>query len=134
MPSRPEDGVELLAVGLGHQPVREQSAAEVSSDAGLVNAARGGDREAFGLLYNRYARMVHGVLLARVPVSDVDDLVQDVFMTSLRHLSALRDNGRFGAWLATIARNLANDYYRRSAPEDQLADDTPDSESGNRGS
>jgi DNA-directed RNA polymerase specialized sigma24 family protein len=65
--------------------------------------------------------MVHGVLLARVPVGEVDDLVQDVFLLALRRLSTLRETGSFGAWLAVIARNLANDYHRRTVPEDQLA-------------
>jgi RNA polymerase sigma-70 factor (ECF subfamily) len=104
--------------------VREQSAPQVSEDAWCVNAARNGDRAAFGRLYDRYARMVHGVLLARVPVGEVDDLVQDVFLLALRRLSSLRETGSFGAWLAAIARNRANDYHRRSVPEDQLADDT----------
>ena len=94
--------------------MRERSAPELSEDAKLVDAARDGDRAAFGHLYERYARMVHGVLLARVPPGEVDDLVQDVFMRALRRLSTLRENGSFGGWLAAIARNLANDYYRRS--------------------
>jgi RNA polymerase sigma-70 factor (ECF subfamily) len=87
----------------------------------LVSDARTGDRVAFGRLYDRYARMVHGVLLARVPVGEVDDLVQDVFLLALRRLSTLRETGSFGAWLTVIARNLANDYHRHSVPEDQLA-------------
>jgi hypothetical protein len=37
-----------------------------SDEPGLVAAAQGGDRAAFGVLYQRYGRMVHGVLLARV--------------------------------------------------------------------
>lgn len=123
MASRSEERVDLLAVGLGRGPVREQSAPELSEDAIFVSAARGGDRTAFGRLYDRYARMVHGVLLARVPVSEVDDLVQDVFLLALRRLSTLREIGSFGAWLGAIARNLANDYHRRSVPEDQRADD-----------
>jgi RNA polymerase sigma-70 factor, ECF subfamily len=126
MASRSGDQVDLLAAGLGRRPVREQSAPEVSEDAMLVGAARDGDRAAFGRLYDRYARMVHGVLLAKVPVGEVDDLVQEVFLLALRRLATLREAGSFGAWLATIARNLANDYYRRSAPEDQLADDASD--------
>jgi RNA polymerase sigma-70 factor (ECF subfamily) len=91
-----------------------------------VSAARAGDREAFGRLYDRYARMVHGVLLAKVPSGEVDDLVQDVFMMALRRLSGLREAEKFGAWLAAIARNRACDYYRRSVPEDQLDDDEPE--------
>jgi RNA polymerase sigma-70 factor (ECF subfamily) len=101
--------------------VREQFAHGVSEDAKLVSEARTGDRVAFGRLYDRYARMVHGVLLARVPVGEVGDLVQDVFLLALRRLSTLRETGSFGAWLAVIARNLANDYHRHSVPEDQLA-------------
>jgi RNA polymerase sigma-70 factor (ECF subfamily) len=101
--------------------VREQFAPGVSEDAMLVSDARTGDRVAFGRLYDRYARMVHGVLLARVPVGEVDDLVQDVFLLALRRLSTLRETGSFGAWLTVIARNLANDYHRHSVPEDQLA-------------
>src|SRR5206468_2622126 len=52
-------------------------------ETALVMAARSGDRAAFGALYVRYARMVHGVLLARVPRRFVDDLVQDVFLMAL---------------------------------------------------
>jgi len=98
-------------------------------DETLVEAARAGNREAFGRLYHLYAPMVHGVLLAKVPVGDVDDLVQDVFMLALRRLSSLREPASFGAWLAAIARNRANDFYRRSVPEDSLADEMPDEES-----
>ncbi len=87
--------------------------AEISDDIRLVIAARKGDRAAFGRLYDRYARMVHGILLSRVPPGEVDDLVQDVFLLALRRLHTLRETAAFGAWLATIARNRANDYYRR---------------------
>jgi RNA polymerase sigma-70 factor (ECF subfamily) len=78
-----------------------------------VNAARDGDRSAFGRLYDRFAPMVHGILLARVPVSEVDDLVQDVFLLAFTRIQALRDVSSFGAWLAAIARNRAFDYHRR---------------------
>ena len=89
-------------------------AAERHGDEVLVSAARGGDRTAFGLLYNRYARMVHGILLSRVPPHEVDDLVQEVFLLALRQLPSLRDAARFGGWLATITRNRANDYFRKA--------------------
>jgi RNA polymerase sigma-70 factor (ECF subfamily) len=72
--------------------------------------------------------MVHGVLLAKIPVGEVDDLVQDVFVLALRRLSTLREIASFGAWLAAIARNLARDYHRRAAPEDQLTADLSENE------
>jgi RNA polymerase sigma-70 factor (ECF subfamily) len=93
-----------------------------NDDDGLVRAARGGDRAAFGRLYDRYARMVHGILLARVPPREVDDLLQEVFLAALRQLHALRDVSRFGAWLSTITRNRANDHYRKSGPEAALTE------------
>jgi len=123
MNSGSEHGFGLLAAGLEGQPVREQFAPDLFEDTTLVSAARDGDRAAFGRLYDRYARMVHGVLLAKVPLGEVDDLVQDVFVLALRRLSTLREVGSFGAWLAAIARNLAMDYHRRAAPEDQLTAD-----------
>jgi len=119
---------DLLAAGLERRPVREQFASEPSADAAWVAAARDGDRAAFGQLYQRYARMVHGVLLAKVPVGEVDDLVQDVFIRALRRLSTLRETASFGAWLAAIARNVASDYHRRSVPEEALSDDAVDNE------
>ncbi len=106
--------------------------AEIFNDLELVRAAREGDRAAFGRLYDRYARMVHGILLAWVPVGEVDDLVQDVFLLALRRVHTLREAGAFGGWLAMIARNRARDYHRRlveryELPED-LAVGQPDSE------
>jgi RNA polymerase sigma-70 factor (ECF subfamily) len=90
------------------------AAKEVSPDAALVAAVRAGDRDAFASLYDAYGRMVHGILLARVPYAEVDDLAQDVFLTAFRKLDSLRDDGSFGPWIAMIARNRAMDYHRRS--------------------
>jgi RNA polymerase sigma-70 factor, ECF subfamily len=113
-----------LRLAGGHRPAREQSEHEISEDEMLVRAARDGDRAAFGHLYQRYARMVHGVLLGKVPAGEVDDLVQDVFVKAMSRLSGLRESKSFGAWLAAIARNRANDYHRRAVPEEQLVDGT----------
>jgi RNA polymerase sigma-70 factor, ECF subfamily len=84
--------------------------------ARVVEAARGGDRSAFGVLYARFARMVHGVLLANGSRADVDDLVQDVFVVALERLNTLRDPLAFAGWLAAIARNRAADHLRRAVP------------------
>jgi len=89
----------------------------------LVFAARDGDRQAFGRLYDRYVRMVHGIVLARVPRTEVDDLVHDVFLHALRRLPKLRDAAAFGGWLAAIARNRATDYHRRKQGTVQLSAD-----------
>jgi RNA polymerase sigma-70 factor (ECF subfamily) len=85
-----------------------------SEDLGLVRAAAAGDRAAFGELYVRYARMVHGILLGRVPPGDAEDLVQDVFISAMKQLAGLRTAAAFPGWLAAIARNRAMDYFRGS--------------------
>jgi len=96
-----------------------------SPEARLVAAAREGDRTAFGRLYERFSPMVHGVLLARIPRSEVDDLVQDVFLQAMRRLNGLRDPEAFGPWLAAIARNRARDHYRHGVDTVELPDDLP---------
>jgi RNA polymerase sigma-70 factor, ECF subfamily len=120
MASASSDGVEALAGIQENYAVIDPPAADESDDSQLVAAALDGNRPAFGRLYQRYARMVHGILLARVPLRDVDDLVHDTFLQALRRLHTLRDRARFGAWLAVIARNRANDYHRDSVEEVEL--------------
>jgi len=88
-------------------------AATEPSTAELVRRARDGERDAFGELYRRYAGMVHGILLARLPRAEVADAAQDVFLRALRHLASLRDEAAFGGWLATLARTAAIDWRRR---------------------
>src|SRR5262245_64655539 len=91
----------------------------------LVRAAQGQDRAAFAELYALYARTVHGILLSRVPRADVDDLLQDVFLQAMQRLPELREPAAFSAWLATIARNRATDYFRHAAPTAELPEDVP---------
>ncbi len=112
------------AVGEGHS-VSEAPATDLSEDALLVHAAREGDRAAFGRLYDRHAKVVHGILLSRVPWVEVDDLVHDVFLSALRGLRNLRDASRFGGWLAVIARNRAADFHRRSPALEELPEEIP---------
>ncbi len=107
------------------RPAPPPSVSPPADDARLVESARAGDRAAFGRLFTLYAPMVHGVLLARLPPAEVDDLVQDVFLQAMRQLHALRDPLAFGGWLATIARNRAADYHRRAPATVELADDWP---------
>jgi len=103
---------------------RPEAVTEVQPPAAaLVESARAGDRAAFERLYELYAPLVHGVLLARVPYDEVSDLVQDVFLAAFRKLGALRDPARFGPWVAIIARNRAADFYRRARQTEELRDE-----------
>lgn len=86
---------------------------ELEPEAMLVTAVVEGSHDQFARLYDRYAPLVHGILLARVPRSEVADLVQDIFLHALRKLHTLRDRNAFGPWIAMIARNRAMDFHRQ---------------------
>jgi RNA polymerase sigma-70 factor (ECF subfamily) len=111
---------DLFPISNGRQSVAAAVAAVRSPHASLVEAVRRGDQQAFGRLYDLYGPMVHGILLARVPWNDVDDLVQDVFLHAFKRLQTLRDDNAFGGWLAMITRNRAIDYHRRSREMEEL--------------
>lgn len=100
-----------------------EMAHEPPVEVGLVRAVLDGDREGFGCLYDLYAPLVHGILLARVPRAEVDDLVQDIFLHAFKKLHTLRDSSAFGPWIAMIARNRAVDYYRRSRETVEITDE-----------
>ena len=90
-----------------------------------IRAAAAGDRDAFARLYADYFRMVHAILLGRVPRRDVDDLVQDVFLSVFTRLKSLREPAAFGGWIATIARNRATDYLRQTRDQVELPAELP---------
>lgn len=96
---------------------------EVKGDlAALVYAAQSGDRAAFGVLYERYANMLHGILLVHASFYDAEDLVQDVFIRAMQQLGSLRDPAAFGGWLASIARRSATDLHRKQKPSSETRD------------
>ena len=82
------------------------------TDAALVRAAQSGDVPAFESLYSRYMPVVHGILLGRMAALDVDDVVQEVFITAYQKLQMLREPAAFAGWIARIARNRAEDSRR----------------------
>lgn len=91
----------------------------------LVRAAQRGEHRAWDALYARYARLVHGVLLARVPRDAVADLVQEVFLQAFHRARDVRDPSAFPAWLAAVARRRAADWRRRRRDTEELHDDWP---------
>lgn len=80
----------------------------------LVELARTGDKEAFGQLYDHYHLPVFRFLYYRVSSTTLaEDLTAETFFRALRSMSSFRWQGKdFGAWLMTIARNLAADHFK----------------------
>jgi RNA polymerase sigma-70 factor, ECF subfamily len=100
-----------------------EQAQETAVEVVLVRAVLDGDRDSFARLYDLYAPLVHGILLARVPRAEVADLVQDIFLQAFKKLHTLRDAAAFGPWIAMIARNRAVDFHRRSKETVEIDDE-----------
>jgi RNA polymerase sigma-70 factor, ECF subfamily len=98
------------------------------SDQQLVKAAKDGDAEAFGELYERYASPVYRFLHAQLQNrQDAEDLAGEVFLKAWRALPGFRDRGApFSAFLFRIAHNTLIDHYRsRSRPDHDLEIEAP---------
>src|SRR6186997_1300 len=101
-PSAPE-----AETGRGPSPAAAPGPAAPALDRLLAERARDGDPAAFRALYERFAPMVHAVLVAHAAAREADDLMQDVFLAAWRGLHRLQRDEHVGSWLAVIARNRA---------------------------
>src|SRR4051812_17600507 len=88
----------------------------------LVELARQGDADAFGLLYDHYQSSVYRFLFYRTRSSTLaEDLTSETFFRALRSMNNFRWQGKdFGAWLMTIARNLAVAHFKAGRPRLEL--------------
>jgi RNA polymerase sigma-70 factor (ECF subfamily) len=98
---------------------------EASRLMGLVDLARSGDCDAFGLLYDHYNGTVFRFLYYRVGSHSLaEDLTSETFFRALRSMSGFKWQGRdFGAWLITIARNLVADHFKAGRTRLETATD-----------
>ncbi len=80
----------------------------------LVEAART-DREAFGVLYDRYVDKVYHYIIRRVgDESAAEDLTAAVWERALGAIETYEIRGLpFAAWLYRIAGNMVANYHRR---------------------
>lgn len=79
-----------------------------SSVADLVRAAQTGDRDAFGLLFERYRPGIVALAMRRVRNADeAEELTQDVFIQAMQKISQLRVPEAFGGWLRQIVHRMA---------------------------
>jgi RNA polymerase sigma-70 factor (ECF subfamily) len=87
---------------------------------------RGGEQrtEAISRLYRAWAhRFLAYFQNHRVPHNDAEDLVQEVFVSVVRHCQKFRGDSRIEAWIWKIARNCLIDYFRRARPEEPVDED-----------
>lgn len=99
----------------------------------IVERAQKGDKEAFGIIVERFQKMVCAV--ARQisgNVDDAEDIAQEVFLRAYRSLPLLRDPSSFRTWLLRITRNVSLNWLRDHKPLQTMSKDTVDALEGKR--
>jgi RNA polymerase sigma-70 factor (ECF subfamily) len=88
-----------------------------STSPSLLQRARDKDSDAWQRIVQLYAPLVvHWCRKATLPASDIDDVVQDIFLSVSRELSGFRldrPGGTFRGWLRVITRRRIADHFRR---------------------
>lgn len=83
------------------------------SDEDLAQQFVQGDTRAFDYIYDRYAKTVYTRVQYRVPTTDVEDIVQEVFLAVINSLPSFKSKAKFGTWLRKIMENKISEYYRK---------------------
>ncbi len=84
----------------------------------LVVAAQGGDKEAFGQLFERFERTVFAIAMRRLgDFNEAQELTQDVFIQVMQKLGQLREPACFGGWLRSITNRMAINRMVRRRPD-----------------
>ena len=90
----------------------------------LVQGARAGEPDAWDRLFQRYQRPLYTFVYELVRQEQPSlDLVQDTFISAVRHLGSLRDPHRFGSWLFGIAHQKCLQRWRQVGRAGRVVDD-----------
>lgn len=91
---------------------------QAAADLTLVNRARDGDRDAFGLLVERHYDFIHRVAWRWAGNrTDAEDIAQDVCVRLGKAIRSYRGGSAFTTWLYAMTLNAARDLKRKSARE-----------------
>src|ERR1043166_1447220 len=89
-----------------------------------VPQARVGDPAAWDTLFRRYQLPLYVYVFELVQNEQVSlDIVQEAFINAVRHISHLRDDDKFGAWLFGIAHQKCVQNWRRRTREENALDE-----------
>ena len=83
-------------------------------DFELIAQVRSGKVEAFGLLIERYQRLLYYFVIGKVrEPAEAQDIVQKSFVTAYQTLTTLSDPEAFFPWVRGIALNHCRNEWRR---------------------
>lgn len=86
------------------------------SDAELVDAAKGGDRAAFGELVRRHGPRLLALARQVVGADAAEDVLQEAMIDAYRGLGGFAGRAAVGTWLYRIALNRCLQERRRRTP------------------
>jgi RNA polymerase sigma-70 factor, ECF subfamily len=89
----------------------------------LVSNAQNGDSDAFGQIYDLYAKQIHNFLFGKVRHKQIcEDLVHTIFLKAWTNLRSYqpRSNVKFSTWLFQIANYTLIDHWRTKKPTSEL--------------
>ncbi len=90
----------------------------------LVRAFAKGDESAFDALYEATsADVYYTILMVLKDPSLSEDIMQDTYMKMIESLPKYRPQGKFRAWIKTIAKRLALNAYHERKKESPHDDD-----------
>jgi RNA polymerase sigma-70 factor (ECF subfamily) len=118
---------------LAHDDVVRVSSPRVrDEDRADIEACRGGDREAFDRLAERYQRDVYRLCYRYVNNhSDASDLAQEVLLKAFKAIGRFRGDSAFSTWLYRIAVNTCLNFRAtRRLPSEPLESDVADATRG----
>jgi len=91
---------------------------ELITDAELVAACLGGDREAFSRIVERYQRLLCSLAYSATgSLSESEDLAQEAFVDAWRQLRTLREPEKLRPWLCGILRYKVGRLRRSEGQE-----------------
>lgn len=77
-----------------------------------------GDKEAYGILFERYYNLVYRLTLMKLGDKEMAlDATQESFLRGYENLDRLRDASSFASWMAKIARNYCRNLLRNKGKE-----------------
>ena len=99
------------------------------TDRILVERVQAGDKQAFGLLVNKYQRKLARLVgrMVRDP-AEVEDIVQDSFIRAYRALAGFRNDSAFYTWLYRIGVNTAKNWLMTHGQRAKFTTTTDDEE------
>ena len=85
--------------------------------AEFVRKARAGDKDAFGVLYNKTYNQVFYTVKSMIKDDDaVSDILQDSYVKAFMHMDSFKGDDKFLPWIKQIAANTARDWLKKKKP------------------